>query len=121
MPEPKLKPCPFCGCTEISASGSLDLPECYACGATGPDNTIRENAGAFWNRRASAWQPIETAPKDGTRVLLTDGSAVTIGDWDGDPKHFWAGEGPGWWTGGCFPGPWTHWAPLPALPGKAGG
>src|SRR5262249_57189843 len=28
------------------------------------------------------WQPIETAPKDGTRILLWDTDEVVIGKWD---------------------------------------
>jgi hypothetical protein len=74
------------------------------------------------------WQPIETAPKDGTRVLLAlsdrdedergkdfYGSGVVIGFWD---EHYQNGEG--WlidreeqFAGWCDP---TDWQPVPDMP-----
>jgi hypothetical protein len=64
----------------------------------------------------SAWQSIETAPKDGTRVLLhhphAEDETVVAGFW-GE----WGGAGPCWITdhaeGWLNP---THWMPLPAPP-----
>ena len=70
-----------------------------------------------------AWLPIETAPKDGTRVLLT-------GWWEDDPTsgHRWTCDG--FWddlteewfehpdrvpTDGALVPP-THWLPLPPPP-----
>ena len=54
------------------------------------------------------WQPIATAPRDGTRVLLTDGQCMNIGYWE-----TCAGV-PHWW-GFPFAAP-TLWRHLPALP-----
>jgi len=62
------------------------------------------------------WQPIETAPKDGTHVLLyvDKGAAVNItgGFWDNHPKC-------GCWIAGGYTRkqfPPTHWMPLPEAP-----
>lgn len=64
-------------------------------------------------QQAQTWQPIETAPKDGTRILVarvTDGR-VGISWWDGlrlEDKDKWA----------CYSmlTPPTHWMPLPDPP-----
>ena len=68
------------------------------------------------------WQPIETAPKDGTRILLWDTDEVVIAKWDdismggaegwqiavvnmlSGLKHYEAAFNP------------THWMPLPEPP-----
>lgn len=80
----------------------------------------------------STWQPIETAPKDGTRVILAEGEKVFRGtyviipfhesrDLDGhyidhqDHEEFWMADD------GDMPDP-THWQPehpLPAPPGSS--
>ena len=58
------------------------------------------------------WRPIETAPKDGTRVLLLrsheegfDSKRIGVGYWKNET----------WWS--TRPGmPPSHWLPLPAPP-----
>jgi hypothetical protein len=69
------------------------------------------------------WQPIATAPKDGTVILVTNGWNIacarwdddswpyaannarwSISDWHNDPIHL---------RGGYMS---THWMPLPSLP-----
>ena len=78
----------------------------------------------------SEWQPIETAPRDGTVILLAwsrrnerFNTAVRPGFWDKDRKNFpwvaviegcsyaafdaWREDGP------------THWHPLPDPPGDS--
>jgi hypothetical protein len=56
------------------------------------------------------WQPIETAPKDGTDVLAWDGDSVSLVWWSVGAKK---------WAWGDFyldaPAP-THWMPLPPPP-----
>lgn len=66
---------------------------------------------------ARQWQPIETAPKDGTPVLVYDAN------WCGNmgPRVTPAGwapytDGGGYWPGVTEP---THWQPLPAPPEAA--
>jgi len=61
---------------------------------------------------APDWQPIETAPKDGTLVLVAfirDGSVLRASDA--------AFNGLGWYTRNGSACHWrTHWMPLPAPP-----
>lgn len=74
---------------------------------------------ALWDA-ATRWQPIATAPKDGTNVLLVNRKGnIAAGLWMNSLS------GTGWWLrGGDRPdtffndhhGP-THWMPLPAAPG----
>ncbi len=70
------------------------------------------------------WQPIETAPKDGTRLLLyfpelkkLGNEEVVIGFWHqpGNQEHpgYWMGWGSGRKTA-------THWMPLPKAPNASG-
>jgi hypothetical protein len=70
---------------------------------------------------ASYWQPIETAPKDGTPVLIYEpgtppqmGLQMVVAHYDGHwgPEHRWRG------TYGDGDASWnpTHWMPLPPRP-----
>ena len=85
------------------------MSKCLRCGATSewiqgkvPDEPAPE----------SQWQPIETAPKDGTSILLGwSGVDAQCGRWvrSGYRNGFWADHG------AIFTNP-THWQPLPAPP-----
>lgn len=68
------------------------------------------------------WKPIETAPKDGTHMLLSDGERVSYGGWLSDIDQGAEYEGQigmaGWWSvdlghNGDRP---THFMHLPAPP-----
>jgi len=64
------------------------------------------------------WQPIETAPRDGTRILVLSRLAddrtwvYGIAEWRDDfGRHV---------VRGLFTVGWTHWLPLPPPPGDQG-
>ena len=66
------------------------------------------------------WQPIETAPKDGAEILITDGQTVAVVSWNEYAAELYDGIG---WTdmgemgwGGMVGAEPTHWMPLPAPP-----
>lgn len=76
------------------------------------------------------WQPIETAPKDGTRVMLWRGftdfglwSEMVIAEWR-DDTWMWPAENPSthgeWEENDLLDGfecnSFTHWMPLPEAP-----
>ena len=71
------------------------------------------------------WLPIETAPKNGAEIIMSNGKDVSAGSWfkghdgtydrDGAPNcdekdACWMD-----WSGGMLPEP-THWMPLPPAP-----
>lgn len=79
----------------------------------------REQAalGAIGEAMASPWIGIETAPKDGTWIIICKAGRdeVLIAFW-----HRLMGA---WWGQGGSDGQWekwekaTHWMPIPAIPG----
>lgn len=60
----------------------------------------------------SQWQPIETAPKDGTRILGFGGTIITVqwDDFENDRTK------PRWIDHQCYPAFPTHRMPLPSAP-----
>lgn len=91
MSQEDLKPCPFCGYKNLELSRNEDdyysiiCPRCYVGTAIGE----RQETIASWNRRSEPvdndpWQPIKTAPKDGSYVWLAKNGEVLpyMGYWD---------------------------------------
>lgn len=73
--------------------------------------------------RADAWQPIATAPKDGTRVLIWGPNSDTVvcywNEWAHEPKWQPAAveaSGAQGYPDVTIRGEPTHWMPLPAAP-----
>lgn len=68
---------------------------------------------------SSGLQPIDTAPKDGSRILLYYGRGFCVcGSWDSDklsrnPRPYWANDHHR--TQAARQNPPTHWAPLPQI------
>lgn len=64
----------------------------------------------------SEWQPIDTAPKDGTPVLLWPGAEIWAGQTT--PAVGWWAEYFGWIcsSAGASGEVATHWMPLPTPP-----
>lgn len=62
----------------------------------------------------SAWQPIETAPKDGTRIMAyiarIEHTLIIYWEPDTDSEPHWSDEEGFEWTD------LTHWMPLPDPP-----
>ena len=59
-----------------------------------------------------AWRPIESAPKDGTEILLANPDGSCAVGW-----FKFKGHTTGWTDGDTYNMTWpTHWMPLPAAP-----
>lgn len=115
----KLKPCPLCSGEMKFIKTRKGSPNHH----DHPDNDcllyrmiIWPNDRAKWNTRAG-WQPIETAPKDGTWVLIhiyrNDISAAHQAgvSYSTNDEKEWRGRAGLRFT--CEP---THWQPLPDPP-----
>jgi hypothetical protein len=83
------------------------------CQTEGPMRKGREAAAAAWNRRASPWRTMETAPRDG-RFLITNAIKEVCACQSKDGARI-VQNMPGYaeWS---WPEPATHWHPLPEPP-----
>ena len=71
------------------------------------------------------WQPIETAPKDGRRILVTCEGRVFIATYASGWTPEWVDEGSGYWDASMDSIDYahffaTHWMPLPTPPKDTG-
>lgn len=66
---------------------------------------------------ANGWMPIESAPKDGTRVLIWQGEAYVA--WF-EREYAWVSHGGAWiserYRSDTYEYAPTHWQPLPKPP-----
>ena len=62
------------------------------------------------------WQPIETAPKDGTAILVAHSEAA-FDVWWSDDENGWVDDCMDDWGDKYIIYHPTHWMPLPPLPG----
>lgn len=77
--------------------------------------TIADAEAALTAAKAGGWLPIETAPKDGTAILVSEGRFCWCVEWN-EEFDWWAVDdnklGP-FRLRGAAP---THWQPLPTPP-----
>jgi hypothetical protein len=148
----KLEPCPWCGerlaSLTVSEGSTFRWRKVDGCCTDGPEirhDTMADDQAAAeidstqraitaWNTRPAllrdagdGWRAIESAPRDGTKVLLChSGYAHPFYDRDRMPRvwvDFFRG---GSWYNTAPSGQPTHWRPLPQppamhAPGGAGG
>lgn len=106
MNEPTLRPCPFCG----HAPELFNWCESFEISCENDDCGVQVNAvektkelvAAQWNG-PDPWQPIATAPKDGSLIQIWGDGYFCIGKWFNNA----------WFALATNP---THWMPLPKGP-----
>ncbi|MET3929522.1 hypothetical protein ABIE51_001409 [Lysobacter sp. OAE881] len=79
------------------------------------DGEIQALRAAIALMRGQSWQPIETAPKDGTTIIIAyslGGQHVETAWWDGEGWAYNWHE----YDGTSYVKDVTHWQPLPAPP-----
>lgn len=113
----ELKPCAKCGGQDVHKADSdwmsPTMVHCYSCDYR---NTLymwqKDNVHSDALRAELArhqWQPIDTAPKDGTRIVaLCSNGAAYVARWNTNYEE-WSIPGSG--ISGV-----THWMPLPEPP-----
>ena len=122
-----LKPCPYCGAVAINTIPNIRVYEmehtqgCFLKGWGGWGGDGEEDGAVDfhpynideWNTRADQWQPIETAPKDGTLFLAYEkGEEMAVMEWSRRCNSFRVCADTEWFS--CLHP--THWMPLPVPP-----
>jgi hypothetical protein len=79
--------------------------------------TSEQDAPVIGHPGFGEWRPIETAPKDGTSIIVMDDRVkdlAAVASWDADEpsRAKWATI-----DGGYHQDRFTHWMPLPPVPG----
>ena len=106
--------------TPCREDGGMYISQCEAV-----PTRITKNMVAWGTAEQFIWHPIETAPLDGEKVLLSSSFKVGESSWgicrmqrDG----YVANDGHPCWRAEdqtkCFPGDITHWMPMPKPPQK---
>lgn len=103
--------------TETGQSISIGFPVCTMHDAAGKEAAVTVAALMNLGAAARQWQPIETAPKDGTHVLAAVRGLTRIVSW-GKTSHvplygFCLADQGAEDSDLCEP---THWMPLPEPP-----
>lgn len=103
----------------VARAMEAEEPNYFTCAVIAMGTRIRELESA--SQPGGGWQPIETAPKDGTRIILWWGDLSVFGWWldNTNTRTPWAGwRAPSLVTVpyGCKP---THWMPMPTGPRAA--
>lgn len=132
-----LLPCPFCGGQPKFGETNTGVPGMEDCGYAFVECCIVhahseesvEDAIEKWNTRthsaeiagvlrdAESWQPIESAPRDGSKVLLYHaGYKSAFYQRDHEPRVWVDVFRQGNWYNTAPSAPPTHWRPLPAPP-----
>lgn len=115
--------CPFCG--GEARSHKCDIRPGYQTSSVCCKKCQAQigrcdlDAEEFWNRRQRTdWQPIETAPKDGTHVIVA--FTINVGEAAGQKGVAESRYMPHYWDG-LFGPDFTvsHWMPLPTSPNDA--
>lgn len=107
----------LCGTDSFGDDSDVYCPRCHSSGAD--CGKVAETLSAALSHSADGWRGIESAPKDGSSILLFGriyppsvdaGKVSTV-------LGYWADiNGGGWVWHGAYATIWTHWRPIPPGP-----
>lgn len=92
-------------------------PETILDGTGAYEHDDTQVAWLAWQAARQDWQPIETAPKDGTWMVVCQSrnGIIKIARWSDIYKHWSTGI-----TAMCYLAEVSHWMPLPPAPQDRG-